>query len=145
MTERDERIAEARRRAEDDREAIAQVGSELGALYGDPDELLKHARVVSLDEIEENEFNLSIPRYVDTFEPEPQVEVREALEALKIAEDKVRLAENEVEIVSATKAKLQGLVKKVGALQQLKKSLMHDLLTGKVRVNNLNLDKVAAL
>jgi type I restriction enzyme M protein len=97
VAERDERIAEARRRAEDDREAIAQVGSELGALYGDPDELLKHARVISLDEIVENEFNLNIPRYVDTFEPEPRVEVKEALEALKIAEDKVRLAEKELE------------------------------------------------
>jgi type I restriction enzyme S subunit len=50
-----------------------------------------------------------------------------------------------VEIVSAAKAKLQGLIKKEKALQQFKKSLMHDLLTGKVRVNNLNLDKVAAL
>jgi type I restriction-modification system DNA methylase subunit len=26
------------------------------------------ARVVGLDEIEENEFNLNIPRYVDTFD-----------------------------------------------------------------------------
>ncbi|MGE0823274.1 MAG: restriction endonuclease subunit S [Candidatus Binatia bacterium] len=50
-----------------------------------------------------------------------------------------------VEIVAAAKAKVQGFMKKVEALQQLKKSLMHDLLTGKVRVNNLNLDKVAAL
>ena len=51
------------------------MGDELIALYGDPDELLKHARVIGLDEIEENEFNLNIPRYVDTFEPEPRVEV----------------------------------------------------------------------
>jgi type I restriction enzyme S subunit len=50
-----------------------------------------------------------------------------------------------VEIVAAAKAKLQGLIKKVEVLQQLKKSLMHDLLTGKVRVNNLNLDMAAAL
>ncbi|MGE4093826.1 MAG: N-6 DNA methylase [Candidatus Binatia bacterium] len=97
VAERDERIAEARRRAEDDREAIAQAGSELGALYGDPDELLKHARVVSLDEIEENEFNLNIPRYVDTFEPEPRVEVREALALLKNAEREVRATESELE------------------------------------------------
>jgi type I restriction enzyme M protein len=71
LAERGERIAEARRRAEDDRKDVAAVGDELVALYGDPDELLKHARVVGFDEIEENEFNLSIPRYVDTFEPEP--------------------------------------------------------------------------
>lgn len=43
------------------------------------------------------------------------------------------------EIVTAVKSKLQALFQKEAALQQLKKSLMHDLLTGKVRVNNLNL------
>jgi type I restriction enzyme M protein len=62
------------------------VGEELVALYANPDELLKHARVVGLDEIEENEFNLNVPRYVDTFEPEPRVEVKDALKALREAE-----------------------------------------------------------
>jgi type I restriction enzyme M protein len=92
VAERDERIAEARRRAEDDRQEIISVGAELMALYDDPGEMLKHARVVSLEEIEENEFNLNIPRYVDTFEPEPKVEVKETLAALEAAENKVRHA-----------------------------------------------------
>lgn len=94
IAERDEKIAEARRRAEDDRRDVEQVGAELGALYGDPDELLKHARVVGIDEIEENEFNLNIPRYVDTFEPEARVEVGEALKALNEAESKLKDAES---------------------------------------------------
>ena len=93
VAERDERIAEARRRAEDDRRDVAAVGDELRALYADSDELLKHARVVALDEIEENEFNLNIPRYVDTFEPEPRVEVKDALEALREAEATAKAAE----------------------------------------------------
>lgn len=96
IAERDEKIAEVRRRAEDDRKDIEQVGVELGALYGDPDELLKHARVVGIDEIEENEFNLNIPRYVDTFEPEPRVEVKDALKALKDAESSANTAQNEL-------------------------------------------------
>jgi type I restriction enzyme M protein len=96
IAERDEKIAEARRRAEDDRRDVEQVGVELGALYGDPDELLKHARVVGIDEIEENEFNLNIPRYVDTFEPEPRVEVKEALSALRTAETSLQCAETEL-------------------------------------------------
>lgn len=96
VAERDERIAETRRRAEDDRREVDQVGSELGALYGDPDEFLKHARVVGLDEIAENEFNLNIPRYVDTFEPEPRVAVREALKALQQAENEVAIAESKL-------------------------------------------------
>lgn len=93
IAERDEKIAEARRRADDDRRDVAQVGTELGTLYGDPDELLKHARVVGIDEIEENEFNLNIPRYVDTFDPEPKIEVTDALRALRSAENALGGAE----------------------------------------------------
>ena len=104
LAERDERIAESRRRAGDDRKDVGAVGDELIALYADPDELLKHARVVGLDEIEENEFNLNIPRYVDTFEPEPRVEVKEALKALREAEAAAKKAETA----------LQGLLKDAG-------------------------------
>jgi type I restriction enzyme M protein len=99
IAERDEKIAEARRRAEDDRRDVDQVGTELGSLYGDPDELLKHARVVGIDEIEENEFNLNIPRYVDTFEPEPRVDVRDAMVALSAAEKALRSSETELLIL----------------------------------------------
>jgi type I restriction enzyme M protein len=93
VAERDERIAEARRRAEDDRMDVAIVCEELFALYADPDELIKHARLVERDEIEENEFNLNIPRYVDTFEPEPRVEVKDALKALWEAVNAAKAAE----------------------------------------------------
>ncbi|WP_058554766.1 class I SAM-dependent DNA methyltransferase [Thiohalocapsa sp. ML1] len=96
LAERDEKIAESRRRAEDDRHAVTEVGAELEALYQDPDELLKHARVVGVDEIEENEFNLNIPRYVDTFEPEPRVSVDEALRELKSARQSLVAAEHDL-------------------------------------------------
>ena len=33
-------------------------------------------------EIEENEFNLNVPRYVDTFEPEPDIPLDSALREL---------------------------------------------------------------
>ena len=96
LAERDERTAEAQRRAEDDRKDVAAVGVELIALYADPNDLLKHARVVDLHEIEENDFNLNIPRYVDTFEPETRVEVKDALEALREAEAATRTAATEL-------------------------------------------------
>lgn len=102
--ERDEKIAEARRRAEDDRRDVDQVGAELVALYGDPDELLKHARVVEIAEIAENEYNLNIPRYVDTFEPEARVAVEDALKLLRNAESALATAEDE----------LMNLLRKVG-------------------------------
>nr|WP_315802562.1 N-6 DNA methylase [Bradyrhizobium sp. SZCCHNS3002] len=96
IAERDGKIAEARRRADDDRRDVEKESRELGELYGDPDELLKHARVVGLDEIEENEFNLNIPRYVDTFEPEPRVSVKDALKALGDAQKKLGAAETDL-------------------------------------------------
>jgi type I restriction enzyme M protein len=94
IAERDEKIAEARRRSEDDRRDVEQVGAELGGLYGSPDELLKHARVVQLNEIEENEFNLNIPRYVDTFEPERRVQVKDALREMHAANCALASAED---------------------------------------------------
>ena len=35
----------------------------------------KYSYLASYGEIEENEFNLNIPRYVDTFEPEPEIDI----------------------------------------------------------------------
>ena len=93
VAERDERIDEARRSAEDDRKDVSTVGEDLVALYYDPDELHKHTRVVDIDEVEENEFNLNVPRYVDTFEPEPRIEVKDAMKALCDAEGKAKDAE----------------------------------------------------
>jgi type I restriction enzyme M protein len=96
INERDKKIAEAERKAENDREQVIATGQELAELYTDLDELLKHARVVDTEEIEENEYNLNIPRYVDTFEPEPRLEVKDALEALVASQNLVRAAENEL-------------------------------------------------
>ncbi len=35
----------------------------------------KYCHVATLDEIAENDYNLNIPRYVDTFEPEPEIDL----------------------------------------------------------------------
>jgi type I restriction enzyme M protein len=53
-----------------------------GAFHAWEDEE-RFCRVVDLEEIEKNDFNLNIPRYVDTTEPEEQIDVREELVALK--------------------------------------------------------------
>ncbi len=94
VTERDEKIVEARRRADDDRNDVEQVGTELGVLYSDANELLRHARVVDIDEIEDNDFNLNIPRYVDTIEPEAKIDVNIAIKSLRQSENAVLDAES---------------------------------------------------
>lgn len=91
--ERDEKLAETRRRASDERAAIDATVEELRALYADEAELSKHVRVVEREEIIENEYNLNIPRYVDTFEPEVPIDVAAAWRDLQGAETERQKAE----------------------------------------------------
>lgn len=59
--------------------------------YCKRDNIDKYAHVASLDEIIENDYNLNIPRYVDTFEEEesiPLTQVAEELENVKAQIDK---------------------------------------------------------
>jgi len=45
--------------------------------YRDRKEIEKYSHLATLKEIEENEFNLNIPRYVDTFEEEKPIDINE--------------------------------------------------------------------
>lgn len=45
--------------------------------YRNRESIEKYSSVVTLEEIEENDFNLNIPRYVDTFEEEEDVDLEE--------------------------------------------------------------------
>ncbi|MGV6852800.1 MAG: N-6 DNA methylase, partial [bacterium] len=47
----------------------------------------KYAYVASLDEIAENDYNLNIPRYVDTFEEEEPVDIEALAQALKALDE----------------------------------------------------------
>ena len=43
--------------------------------YMERKDIDKFAHLASFDEIKKNDFNLNIPRYVDTSEPEPEVDL----------------------------------------------------------------------
>ena len=51
--------------------------------YKERKEIDKYSHRASLDEIRENEYNLNIPRYVDTFEPEPEVDIEAVAKDIK--------------------------------------------------------------
>lgn len=61
----------------------------------------KYARLVSFDEIKENDFNLNIPRYVDTFEEEEEIDLDEVNRL--IAQDEAEIAELEAIIAEQLK------------------------------------------
>ena len=69
----------ASEKAEKQRQAIDDVEVELLQMFAAPELRKRYFSIVDMDEIEENEFNLNIPRYVDTFEPEEQIDLKEAI------------------------------------------------------------------
>jgi type I restriction enzyme M protein len=67
-------------------------------------EVPKYARVVGLDEIEQNGFNLNIARYVETADAAEQIDVATAIAKLRVAEQSRVEAE----------AKMNGLLRELG-------------------------------
>ena len=87
------KITTAQDKAAKQRQAIADVEAELLQMFADPELRKRYFAIVDMDDIEENEFNLNIPRYVDTFEPEEQIDLKTAIKDFQ----KAISAENKVE------------------------------------------------
>ena len=56
----------------------------------------KYSHVATLDEIKENDYNLNIPRYVDTFEEEEQISLEEVATAIQQTQKEIIQAEKEL-------------------------------------------------
>ena len=69
--------------------------------YRNRQDVEKYAHVASLDEVRENDYNLNIPRYVDTFEEEEEIDLNEVLKLIE--QDKREIAELEREIAGQLK------------------------------------------
>ena len=79
LADKEAKINVLKDKAEKQRQAIADVEAELLQMFADPELRKRYFAIVDMDDIEENEFNLNIPRYVDTFEPEEQIDLQEAI------------------------------------------------------------------
>ena len=62
--------------------------------YVNREDVEKFAHVTSMEEIADNGFNLNIPRYVDTFEKEPEID-------LKAVSAEIRLLQKEIKDINA--------------------------------------------
>jgi type I restriction enzyme M protein len=69
--------------------------------YKQREDVEKYAHVASLDEIKTNDFNLNIPRYVDTFEQEEEIDLVEIKNLIDA--DKQQIAELEATIAEQLK------------------------------------------
>ena len=51
--------------------------------YADRKTIDKYSHLANISEIKENDYNLNIPRYVDTFEPEPEIDLQAVTSEIK--------------------------------------------------------------
>ena len=56
----------------------------------------KFSYVATFEEIKENDFNLNIPRYVDTFEEEPEVDIQAVQEEISRLEGELKVVQLEM-------------------------------------------------
>lgn len=56
----------------------------------------KFASIVSFDELKTNDFNLNIPRYVDTYEPPPEIDLAEVISELRDIHKQEFIAEAQI-------------------------------------------------
>jgi type I restriction enzyme M protein len=77
--EANEKRAVANQQAERQINLLRETAADLLRICGDEAEARRYFVVTERQEIEENEFNLNLPRYVDTFEPEPMIPLTDAL------------------------------------------------------------------
>ena len=66
------------------------------ATYKNRETIDKYSYVATLDEIKENDYNLNIPRYVDTFEEEEQISLDEVATAIQQTQKEILQAEKEL-------------------------------------------------
>ncbi len=64
--------------------------------YKDRKEIDKYAYVAEFEEIVENDFNLNIPRYVDTFEEEEPISLAEVAQDMQETQEKIAQANQEL-------------------------------------------------
>lgn len=85
--ERDSREHDIKLAAEREIVHLNEASADLRRILADPIEATRCFALVDKAAIDENEFNLNVPRYVDTFEPEKVVPLHEAAEKLRISRE----------------------------------------------------------
>ncbi|MEF9985394.1 MAG: type I restriction-modification system subunit M [Bacilli bacterium] len=64
--------------------------------YKNRQELEKYSHIASLEEIKENDYNLNIPRYVDTFEEEEEIDIKEVQKQLREIDKEIAETDKEL-------------------------------------------------
>jgi type I restriction enzyme M protein len=106
--ERDAREQEVKLAAEREISHLKEAAADLQRICVSEDEARRYFKLVERAEIDENEFNLNLPLYVDTFEPEKVLPLSDANDKLIVASNAAQEAQNA----------LQTLLEAIGAQKE---------------------------
>ena len=81
-----------------------EIISKISGTFNEKKEIDRYSNLISLDKIKDNDYNLNIPRYVDTFEPEPIIDIYQM-------QREIMECNAEIE---KTSAELSGMFRKLG-------------------------------
>lgn len=73
-----------------------EIINKIFTTYKERKEIAKYSHVASYEEVKENEYNLNIPRYVDTFEEEEQVDMKEVASKIESLERELEAVQKEM-------------------------------------------------
>lgn len=82
QAERDQQESEVAEEFEREIEHIREASADLLRICSDPHEAARYFTLAERSEIEENEFNLNLPRYVNTFQRPPEIPLTAAMQEL---------------------------------------------------------------
>lgn len=89
-------------------------------LYNKRESVEKEAMLAVFEEIEKNDFNLNIPRYVDNFEKEEEVDFAGLLEEMKDTEAEIKQAEGDfvsfLKELSSDEPEVRSLLEQLGGM-----------------------------
>ena len=66
--------------------------------YKKREEIEKYSHIASLKEVEDNDYNLNIPRYVDTFEEEEEIDIKQVQQDLKDIDKEIKEVDKELNV-----------------------------------------------
>lgn len=92
--ERDSLELEVRRGIDRELVHLREAANDLTRICADPNEARRYFTIVEKEELEKNEFNLNVPRYVDTYEPEKVVPISEVEARFADSASKAQAAQN---------------------------------------------------
>ncbi|MBN7276668.1 type I restriction-modification system subunit M [Lactobacillus acetotolerans] len=93
--------------------------------YKKREDVKRYAHLAKFDEIKKNDFNLNIPRYVDTFVPEPPVDLKKVSADLRKTDDEIQ--KNQTELVGMLKDLTSNDPKIMDGLNDIIKTLQEEL------------------